>query len=125
MDPLRAADELRDVAARPGQRLGDLHATGAAADNAPALAGIGHIMIPAGGVKRRTSETLAPRNIRKERLVEKAGRADENVCNVRVAFGRLDVPATIGEPRCDDLLFEADEFGEAAVARHLFDVGPD
>ena len=43
----------------------------------------------------------------------------------RVALGRLDVPATVGEPRCDDLLVEADEFGEAAVARDLFDIGPD
>src|SRR5438270_14094119 len=99
MDPLRAADELGDVTPRPGQRLGDLHATGAAADDAPALAGIGYTVIPARRVKRRTSETLAPRNIRKERLVEKAGRADKNIRNVRLAFGRFNVPATVGEPR--------------------------
>jgi hypothetical protein len=57
--------------------------------------------------------------------VQKAGRANENIRNVRVAFGRLDVPATVGEPRRHDLLVEADEFCEAAVARHLLDVGPD
>ena len=34
-------------------------------------------------------------------------------------------PATVGEPRCDDLLVEADEFGEATVARDLLDIGPD
>jgi len=125
MDPLRAADELGDVAARPGERLGDLHATGATADDAPALAAIRYTMIPARRVERRAGETLAPRNFRKERLVEKAGRADENIRNVRVAFGRPDVPATVCEPRCDDLFVEADEFGEAAVARDLLDIGPD
>src|SRR5689334_15545231 len=125
MDPLGAADELSDIATRPGQRLGDLHATGAAAGNTPALADIGHSVIPARRVKRQTGETLAPRNIRKERLVEKAGRADENIRNIRVAFSRLDVPATVGEPRRHDLLVEADEFCEVAVARHLFDIGPD
>jgi hypothetical protein len=125
MDPLRAADELGDIAARPGERLGDLHTAGAAADNAPALADIGHTVIPARRVKRRTGETLAPRNVRKERFVEKARGADENIRNVRIALGGLDVPATVGEPRCDDLLVEADEFGEAAGARHLLDISPD
>jgi hypothetical protein len=76
-------------------------------------------------VKRRAGETLAPLDVGKERLVEKAGGADENIRNVRVALGRLDVPAAVGEPRCDNLFVEADEFGEAAVARDLFDIGPD
>ena len=57
--------------------------------------------------------------------MEKAGGTDENIHNVRVAPGRLDVPTTVGEPRRDDLLVEADEFGQAAVTRDLFDVGPD
>src|SRR5207237_9819809 len=79
MDPLRAADELGDVAPRPGQRLGDLHAAGAAADDAPALAGIRHAVVPARRVERRAGETLASRDIGKQRLVEKAGGADENI----------------------------------------------
>jgi hypothetical protein len=29
--------------------------------------------------------------------------------SIRVAFGRLDVPAIVGEPRRHDLLVEADE----------------
>src|SRR5439155_23349570 len=41
MDPLCAADELGDVTAGPGQRLGDLHAAGAATDDTPAPARIG------------------------------------------------------------------------------------
>src|SRR4029077_15752837 len=100
MDPLRAADELGDVASGPGERLGDLHATGAAADDPPALAGIGHSVIPARRVKRRAGETRGSRNVRKERLVEKSGGADEDIRNVRVALRGLDVPATVGEPRC-------------------------
>jgi hypothetical protein len=64
-------------------------------------------MIPARRVKRRAGETFASRNVRKERLVEKVGGADEDIRNVRVALGGLDVPATVGEPRCDDLLVEA------------------
>jgi hypothetical protein len=35
------------------------------------------------------------------------GGAAERIRNVRVALGGLDVPATVGEPRCDDLLVEA------------------
>ena len=42
-DPLGAADELGDVTARPGQRLGDLHPAG----DAPAFALIGYTVIPA------------------------------------------------------------------------------
>jgi NAD(P)-dependent dehydrogenase (short-subunit alcohol dehydrogenase family) len=57
MHPLRAADELDHLAASPGECLGDLHATGAAADNAPVLAGIRHTMIPARRVKRRNLGT--------------------------------------------------------------------
>jgi hypothetical protein len=98
MDPLRAADELGDFATRPGERLGDLHATGATADDAPALAFIGHSVIPMRRVEGGTHEILAARNIRKERLAEKAGRAGENIRTVRVALGRLDAPLTIGEP---------------------------
>src|SRR5204862_4194945 len=66
MDPLRAADELGDVAARPGQRLGDLHAAGTAADDAPALARIGHAVIPARRVERWAGEALAPGDVGKE-----------------------------------------------------------
>src|SRR6266851_3797840 len=125
MDPLRATDELGDVAPRPGQRLGNLHAAGAAADDAPPLAGIGHAVVPARRVERRAGETVAPGDIRKQRPVEKTGRADENIGDIGVALGGLEVPATVGEPRRDDFLVEADEFAEAAVARDLFDVGPD
>src|SRR5216683_2414525 len=125
MDPLRAADELSDAAARPGQRLGDLHAAGTATDDAPALARIGHAVIPTRRVERRASETLAPGDVGKKRLVQKAGGADEKIRNVRVALGGLDVPATAGEPRRDDLLVEANEFGEAAIACDLLDIGPD
>jgi hypothetical protein len=119
MDPLRAADELGDVAARPGQRLGYLHTTGAATDYAPALAGIGHTVIPARRVKTRTGEALVPRYVRKERLMKKAGSTDEKIRNVRVALGHLDVPTTVGEPRRDDLIVEAGEFGQASRATFL------
>jgi hypothetical protein len=76
-------------------------------------------------VEREAGETLAPRNVGKERLVKEAGGADEDVGNIRLASGGIDVPAAVGEPRRDDLLVEADEFGQAAVTRDLFDVGPD
>jgi hypothetical protein len=125
MDPLRAADELGDVAACPGQRLGDLHAAGAAADDAPALARIGHAVIPARRVERRAGETLATEDVGKERLVQKTRGADEDVGDIPLALGGIDVPAAIGEPRGDDLLVEADEFGKPAIVRDLFDIGPD
>src|SRR5262249_40041373 len=125
MDPLRAADELGDVAPGPGEPLRDLHATGAAADDPPALAGIGHSVIPARRVKGRAGEIRGSRNVRKERLVEKSGGADEDIRNVGVALCGLDVPATGSGPRCDDLLVEAGEFCDAAVARVLLDVAPD
>ena len=57
--------------------------------------------------------------------MEKAGGADKDVGNIRVALGSFEVPAAVGKPRRDDLLFEADEFGEPAVARNLLDVRPD
>src|SRR5207253_9872012 len=123
MDPLRAADELGDVAARPGQRLGDLHAAGPAADDSPALAGIGDTVIPARGMERRAGKALAPRDVGQQWLVEKAGGADENIRDIGVALGGLEVPGTLGEPRRDDFLVEADESGEAAVARDLLDIG--
>ena len=66
----------------------------------------------------------APR-CREERLVEKAGGADKDVGNIRVALGSFEVPAAVGKPHRDDLLFEADEFGEPAVTRNLLDVRPD
>src|SRR6266496_2720189 len=96
VDPLRAADELSDVAARPGQRLGDLHAAGAAADDAPALSDIGHAMIPVRRVERHTGKTFAARDVGKERLVEKAGGADEDIGDIRVALGGFEVPAAVG-----------------------------
>src|SRR3984893_15272293 len=122
MAPLRAANELSDVAAGPGRRLGDLHATGAAADDPPALARIGHGVIPARRVKGRAGETFAPSNVGKERLVEKTRGTEQDVGHIGVTFGRLEVPTTLGEPRRDDLLVEADEIGEAAVACDLLDI---
>src|SRR5258708_26910892 len=124
MDPLRAADELGDVAPRPGQRFGNLHAAGAAADDAPALARIRHAVIPARRVEGWAGETLATRNIGKKRPVEKAGGADEHVCNIRVSPSGFDLPATVRVPRRDDLLVEADEVGETGVARDLLDWVP-
>src|SRR5207344_3430037 len=44
---------------------------------------------------------------------------------IGVALRRLDVPAPLAKARPYDFLVEADEFGETAVARDLFDVGPD
>src|SRR4029077_15559459 len=95
MDPLRPADELGDVASRPSQRLGNLHAASAAADNAPAFALIRHTVIPARRVEGQAGKTLAPRNIGKERLMQKPGGADENVGNIGVAARRFDVPAAV------------------------------
>src|SRR5215469_11274051 len=109
MDPLRATDELRDLAAGPCQCLGDLNAAGAAADHTPVLALIGHAVIPVGGVKRRSRKTLAPRNIRVERLVQKTGGADKHIRDIRATFGGLDLPTAVGEPCPRDLLVEADE----------------
>src|SRR5207248_320589 len=108
-----------------GQGLGDLHAAGPAADDTPALAGIGDAVIPARGVERRTGEALASRDVGEQRLVEEAGGADENIRDIGVAFGGLEVPAALGELRPDDFLVEADEPGEAPVARDLLDIGPD
>src|SRR6201993_1802892 len=125
MDPLRAADELGNIAACPSQRLGDLNAAGAATDDAPAFALIGYTVVPPGRVERGAGETLAPRNVGKERLVKETGGADEDVGNIRLAPRGIDVPAAVGEPYRDDLFVEADEFGQAAVTRDLFDVGPD
>jgi hypothetical protein len=73
----------------------------------------------------RAGEAFAPRDIGIERLVEKAGGADEGVRDIRAAPGRLDMPATVGEARGDDLLLEANEFEKAAAARDLPDIGPD
>src|SRR3984893_5069907 len=98
MDPLRAADELGDVAPRPSQRLGDLHAAGAAADDAPALAGVPHAVAPARRMERRSGETLAARDVGKQRLVQKAGGADEDIGDVGFTPGGLDAPAAAGEP---------------------------
>jgi len=82
-------------------------------------------VIPARRVERRPGETLAPRDVGKERLVEKAGGADEDIGDIGVAIGRLEVPTTLGKPRRDDLLVEVNVFGEAAVACDLLDIGPD
>src|SRR5207245_2558839 len=101
MDPLRATDELRHLAAGPGQRLGYLHAAGAAADDAPALSGIGHAVVPARRVERRAGEAVTAGDGGKQRLMEKAGRADENVSDIGGAVGGLDMPATVGKPRRD------------------------
>jgi hypothetical protein len=57
--------------------------------------------------------------------MEKASGADEDVGNIRVALGRLEVPTTGSKPRRDDLLIEADEFCELTIARNLLEVGPD
>jgi len=82
-------------------------------------------VVPARGVEGRAGETLAPRNIGKERLVQKAGGADENVCGIGTALCGLDMPAAAGKTRGDDLLVKANELGEATVARDLLDIGPD
>jgi hypothetical protein len=76
-------------------------------------------------VEGRADEALAPRDVGQKRLVEKAGGADEDIGDIGAAFGGLDLPAAIGEASRDDLLIEADEFGKAAVARDLLDIGPD
>jgi hypothetical protein len=76
-------------------------------------------------VKGPAGEPFATGDVGKERLVQKTRRADEDVGDIGVAFGRLEVPTTVGEPRRDDLLLEVDEFGEAAVTRDLLNVGPD
>src|SRR6516164_10175077 len=101
MNPLRAADELGDIAARPGQRLGALHAAGAAADDAPAPALIGHAVIPARRVERPPREALAPRDVGVKRLVQKAGGADKKIRDIRVPLGGLEVPAALAKPRRD------------------------
>ena len=82
-------------------------------------------MIPARRVERRTGETFATRDVRKQWLVQKARRANENVRNVGGALSGLHVPATISEPRRDDLLVETDESGEATIARDHLAIGPD
>ena len=125
MDPLCAANELGDVASRPSQRFGDLHTTGAAADDTPALAVIRHIVVPARRVEGRAGEILASRDVRKQRLVQKAGGSDEDVGDVGLAVRGLNVPAAAAETRGDDLLVEANEFGEATVAGDFLHIGPD
>src|SRR5215469_11254570 len=125
MDPLRAADELGDVAPCPGQSFGDLHTARAASNDTPALALIWHAMVPARRVEGRAGKALPPGNVGKERLVQKAGSANKNIGNVGVAVRRLDTPAAIGKTRGDDFLVEANEFGEAAVAGDLLDIRPD
>ena len=57
--------------------------------------------------------------------MEKAGCTDKDVGNLGVALGRLEAPTTVGKPRSDDLLVEADELGQSPVVRNLLDVGPD
>ena len=76
-------------------------------------------------MKGRAGETLATCDVRKDRLLQKAGGADESIRDIGVALGRLDVPATISELCCDDLLVEADILGQAAVVRDLFNIRPD
>ena len=76
-------------------------------------------------MERRAGETLATGNIGKERFVEKPGGADEDVSNIGAALACLDMPPAVGEPSRDDLLVETNEFGEAAIARNLFDIRPD
>src|SRR5260370_31316408 len=125
MDPLRAPDELGDLAPSPGQRLSYLHPAGATADDAPAFSLIGEPVIPAGRMKRRAGETLTTGDVGKEWLVQKSGSADEDLRNIGVAVGGFDMPPALGETCSDDLLVEADEFGQAAIARDLLDVCPD
>ena len=116
---------MGDVTASPGQRLGDLHPAGATADDAPAFALVRHAVIPARRMERRPRKTLTTGDVGKERLVQKPGGADEDIGNISASLGGLDVPAAVGKPSLDDLLVEADEFGEAAIARDLLDIGPD
>src|SRR5947209_6840728 len=125
MDPLRSANELGDVAPGPGQRLGDLDAAGAAADDAPALTFTRNAVVPPRRVKRGPGETVAARNIRKKRPMQKARGADKNVRRVGPSRGGLDLPTTFAEPGGCDLLVEADEIRESTVAGDVFDVGPD
>src|SRR5713226_144386 len=125
MDPLGAADKLGDLAPRPGQRLGDLHAAGAAADDAPAFPLVGDAVVPLRRVECDAGKAVAAFDVGKHRAVEKAGGADEEIGNIALAAGGFDVPAPVAEARGDDLFVEADKAGEAAVARHLLDVGPD
>src|SRR5207253_342575 len=106
-------------------RLGDLHAAGAAADDAPALALIGDAVVPSRRVEGRAGEAVAPRDVGQPRLVQKPGGADEDVGDIPGALGGLDVPASTAEARRRHLLVETNKAGEAAVARHLLDVGPD
>src|SRR5262249_37666394 len=91
MDPLRAANKLGDGAARPSKSLGDLHTAGPTADDPPAFALIRHIVVPAGRVERRAGKTLAAGNFGKERFVQKAGGADEDVGNIGAAVSSLDM----------------------------------
>jgi len=98
MDPLCAADKLGDLAAGPGQCFGDLHAAGATANNAPACAGIGDAVVPPRGVELGARKLIAAGDVGEQRLVQKAGGADEDVGDFGLAAGCLDVPAAVADP---------------------------
>jgi hypothetical protein len=57
--------------------------------------------------------------------VQKARSADEDIRCICGPLSGLDLPSTVGEPSRNNLLVEADEFGQAAVPRDFLDVGPD
>jgi hypothetical protein len=69
--------------------------------------------------------SLTPRNIRQQRLLQKAGSANKHVRYVGIAPASFDAPATIGKAGSDNLLVEADEFGQATVASDRLDIRPD
>ena len=125
MDPLGAANELRYIAPGPGQRLGDLHAAGAAADDAPALAIVRHAMVPVRGVKCRAGKAVATRNVRQPRPVQEAGGADEGVGHVVAASGGLDPPPSVGNRAETTSSLKRMNLVQAAVVCDLLDIGVD
>ena len=123
--PLRGALEQRVLRHALGERAGDLHRGRARTDHADAPAVERHRVVPARAVERRALERVDALELRDLRVVQHAGRRDDDVDLVAVAARGLDLPAAALERAALDLVAEAEVRHHAVLLRGALEIGLD
>ena len=126
--PLRGALKDGECADGVGDRGGDLEPRRAGADHHHVLTRQVDIVIPAGGMERRSAEGLRARNVRDVGLIELAHRADHRagpqcLCPIGIADGDRPFPCVVVPRGAEDFGAEPDVVGEIVAAHHIVEVG--
>ena len=104
------------------QRRSDLNGSRAGTDHAHPLAFQRHAASPPRGVDAGAGKTIEARAVGKLRMVQHAGRGNDDVSDVFAAAGSLEVPTAVTKGALRNLFVKSHFVRHAVVARHVLEI---